>query len=830
MKKYQVSGMSCAACSARVEKAVGGLEGITSCSVNLLTGTMLTEGNVPPQQVIQAVTDAGYGCAEADAPASGAPASAQTLSEKAEDETARLKRRLVASVLLLLPLMYLSMGHGMLGWPVPTFLQGNPIGIALMQMLLALCVMTINKRFFVNGLKGLLHRAPNMDTLVGMGSFVSFAYSLVKLFQMTAEADLAARQTICHNLYFESAAMILTLISVGKMLEAHAKGKTTSALEKLMELTPPTATLIKDGREITVPTDSLQIGDVFAVKPGESIPVDGEVLEGASAVNESALTGESVPVEKSVGDSVTSATLNQTGYLKCRATRVGKDTTINQMIAMVNEATSTKAPVSKMADRAAGIFVPAVMSIALVVTVLWLILGKTVGFALARGISVLVISCPCALGLATPVAIMVGSGVGARHGILFKTAAALEQTGKTELLAMDKTGTVTRGELSVAEVWLGQSSRENLLELAASLEMNSEHPLAAAIVRYAKEQEVSLQTPQDFTVDPGGGVEGVVNGAQVVVGNARFIRRRGTLPPEGEAAAQSLAQKGMTPVYVLCNGELAGILGLSDTLREDSQQAVRELHGLGVRAVLLTGDHQAVAEAVGKAVEADETIAQVLPGGKENEIRRLKKQGSVAMVGDGINDALALARADIGIAIGTGTDIAIDSADVVLMNSRLKDVPAAIRLSRAVLKIIRQNLFWAFGYNSICIPLAAGAFIHWLGWEMNPMIGAAAMSLSSFCVVMNSLRLNRLNLDDASHDHPIQKSKGRKKTMEKTLKVEGMMCMHCEARVKAALEALPEVEEAIPSHEKGTVVVTLSKDVADSVLKETVEKQGYQVL
>ena len=886
MKQYTVTGMSCAACSSRVEKAVSKVPGVTACSVSLLTNSMGVEGDVPPETVIHAVEDAGYG---ASLKGQGAAAQAQSASE-AEDalkdrETPVLKHRLIASLGFLAVLMYMSMGHMMWGWPLPHFMDGNHVAMGLLQLLLAGIIMVINQKFFISGFKGLLHRAPNMDTLVALGSGASFIYSTYALFAMT-DAQLKGNDTAVmsymHEFYFESAAMILALITVGKMLEARSKGKTTDALKGLMKLAPKTAVIIRDGVETKVPIEEVKKGDVFVVRPGENIPVDGVVLEGASAVNEAALTGESIPVDKAQGDPVSAATVNQSGYLRCEATRVGEDTSLSQIIRMVSDAAATKAPIAKIADRVSGVFVPAVITIAVVTTIVWLLAGQTFGFALARGISVLVISCPCALGLATPVAIMVGNGMGAKNGILFKTAVSLEETGKMDIVALDKTGTITSGEPRVTDVIpSGGVTEKELVSLALSLEKKSEHPLAKAVLLYAKEQQMDAPEAADFQALPGNGLSGTLDGASLAGGSFSYISGRTTVSAQEQASFERLASEGKTPLCFMKNGRLAGMIAVADVIKEDSPQAVKELQNMGIRVVMLTGDNERTARAIGAQAGVDEVIAGVLPDGKESVIRSLKEQGKVAMVGDGINDAPALTRADIGIAIGAGTDIAIDAADVVLMKSRLSDVPAAIRLSRATLRNIHENLFWAFFYNVVGIPLAAGLWYPIFGWKLNPMFGAAAMSLSSFCVVTNALRLNLFKMHDASKDHPMrkraekaankggekaenagavrmgaedtrsigqtangnetvskemQKSENQKnninmegRTMTKTMNIEGMMCGHCEARVKKALEALAGVESAEVSHEKGTAVVSMSADVADDTLKEAVEAQDYKV-
>ena len=836
MKQYNVTGMSCAACSARVEKAVGQVPGVTSCSVSLLTNSMGVEGTASPEAVIKAVQEAGYGASEKGASKQSA---SMAENEKALEDhaTPALKRRLIWSVGFLIVLMYFSMGHMMWGWPLPHFYDDNHVAMGLTQLLLTVIIMVINQKFFISGFKSLWHRAPNMDTLVALGATAAFVYSTYALFAMTGaqvRGDMDAVMDYMMDFYFESAAMILTLITVGKMLEARSKGKTTDALKSLMKLAPKTATVVRDGQEVTVPVEQVQRDDVFVVRPGESIPVDGVVLEGTSAVNESALTGESVPADKAPGDTVSAATVNQSGFLRCRATRVGEDTTLSQIIQMVSDAAATKAPIAKIADQVSGVFVPAVIGIALVTTIVWLLIGKPVGYALARGISVLVISCPCALGLATPVAIMVGSGLGAKNGILFKTAASLEETGRIEIVALDKTGTITSGEPKVTDILPAEGvSAEELLRLANTLEHKSEHPLAKAILEYAKEQNVSAEEVADFQALPGNGLTATLDGKPLCGGNDTFIGTTAPVSPEMKAQAAALAEAGKTPLWFSYDGKLLGVVAVADVIKEDSPQAVRELQNMGIRVVMITGDNERTAKAIGAQAGVDQVIAGVLPDGKEREIRKLKTEGKVAMVGDGINDAPALTRADIGVAIGAGTDVAIDAADVVLMKSRLSDVPAAIRLSRATLRNIHENLFWAFFYNTIGIPLAAGVFIP-LGLTLNPMFGAAAMSLSSFCVVSNALRLNLFKLRDARHDHKhVKHSKKHeekeKNEMEKTLKITGMMCGHCEARVKKALEAVEGVAEAKVSHESGTAVVTLNVPVEDAVLKKAVEDQDYKV-
>ena len=828
--------MSCAACSARVEKAVGKVPGVTSCSVSLLTNSMGVEGTASPEAVIKAVQEAGYGASEKGASKQSA---SMAENEKALEDhaTPTLKRRLIWSVGFLIVLMYFSMGHMMWGWPLPRFYNDNHVAMGLTQLLLTVIIMVINQKFFISGFKSLWHRAPNMDTLVALGATAAFVYSTYALFAMTGaqvRGDMDAVMDYMMDFYFESAAMILTLITVGKMLEARSKGKTTDALKSLMKLASKTATVVRDGQEVAVPVEQVAKDDVFVVRPGESIPVDGVVLEGTSAVNESALTGESVPADKTPGDAVSAATVNQSGFLRCRATRVGEDTTLSQIIQMVSDAAATKAPIAKIADQVSGVFVPAVIGIALVTTIVWLLIGKPVGYALARGISVLVISCPCALGLATPVAIMVGSGLGAKNGILFKTAASLEETGRIEIVALDKTGTITSGEPKVTDILPAEGvSADELLRLANTLERKSEHPLAKAILEYAKEQNVSAEEVADFQALPGSGLTARLDGKALCGGNDTFIGTTAPVSSEMKAQAAALAEAGKTPLWFSYDGRLLGVVAVADVIKEDSPQAVRELQNMGIRVVMITGDNERTAKAIGAQAGVDQVIAGVLPDGKEREIRKLKTEGKVAMVGDGINDAPALTRADIGVAIGAGTDVAIDAADVVLMKSRLADVPAAIRLSRATLRNIHENLFWAFFYNTIGIPLAAGVFIP-LGLTLNPMFGAAAMSLSSFCVVSNALRLNLFKLRDARHDHKhVKHSKKHeekeKNEMEKTLKITGMMCGHCEARVKKALEAVEGVAEAKVSHESGTAVVTLNVPVEDAVLKKAVEDQDYKV-
>ena len=852
MEQYTVTGMSCAACSARVEKAVKAVPGVTSCSVSLLTNSMGVEGTASASAIVKAVQEAGYGASPKDAAAETPSAELDAL---ADHETPRLKKRLIASLVFLAVLMYFSMGHMMWGWPLPHWFDGNHVAMGLVQLLLAGIVMVINQKFFISGFKGLLHRAPNMDTLVALGSSASFLWSTYALFAMTRAQVDGNSELVMHYMmefYFESAAMILTLITVGKMLEARSKGKTTDALKSLMKLAPQTATLLREGAEVTVPIAQVKKGDLFVVRPGENIPVDGLVLEGSSAVNESALTGESIPVDKAAGDKVSAATTNQSGFLKCEATRVGEDTTLAQIIRMVSDAAATKAPIAKIADTVSGFFVPAVISISVLTTLVWLLLGREFGYALARGISVLVISCPCALGLATPVAIMVGNGLGARNGILFKTAASLEAAGRTQIVALDKTGTITSGEPRVTDILPAEGvSESELLTLAASLEQKSEHPLAKAVLAYAETETIACPDVTDFAALPGNGLSARLDGMEIYGGNAEFIATKASVPAELQAEAARLAAEGKTPLFFGGAGRLMGVIAVADTLKEDSPRAIRELQNMGIRVVMLTGDNQRTADAIGRQAGVDEVIAGVLPDGKEAVIRRLQESGKVAMVGDGINDAPALTRADTGIAIGAGTDVAIDAADVVLMNSRLSDVPAAIRLSRATLRNIHENLFWAFIYNIIGIPLAAGVFIPF-GLTLNPMFGAAAMSLSSFCVVSNALRLNLFDLHSAKHDRkpksaalpaaPVQPAAAENtaepvsapvvkedNAMKKTLHVEGMMCCHCEARVKKALEALPAVDAAVVSHEAGTAIVTLNTEVSDADLKKAVEDQDYKV-
>lgn len=856
MKQYTVTGMSCAACSARVEKAVSKVDGVTSCSVSLLTNSMGVEGSATDAQIVEAVEQAGYGASPKGTATESENDKANNSLEQlkaAQDalvdrETPKLRNRLIASLIFLVVLMYFSMGHMMWGWPLPEFFDGNHVAMGLLQLLLTVAVMVINQKFFISGFKGLIHGAPNMDTLVALGSAASFGYSVYALFAMTAaqvKGDMDAVMSYMHEFYFESAAMILALITVGKMLEAHSKGKTTDALKSLMQLAPKTATVVKDGVEQEISVDAVRKDDIFVVRPGENIPVDGEIIDGTTAVNESALTGESIPVDKQKGDAVSAATVNQSGFIKCRATRVGEDTTLSQIIQMVSDAAATKAPIAKIADRVSGVFVPAVITIAIITIIAWLIAGETVGFALARGISVLVISCPCALGLATPVAIMVGNGKGAKSGILFKTAASLEATGRTQIVALDKTGTITSGEPKVTDIVPDETFFEKtgnnvlkLLAIAASVEAKSEHPLAKAIMERAKKDEIAIAEVTDFSAVVGNGLTATLAGKIIKAGNLAFVSKFVKVSDDMRAKSVEFSKEGKTPLFFAADDRLCGIIAVADTIKEDSPEAVRQLKNMGIRVVMLTGDNEQTAGAIGKQAGVDEVIAGVLPDGKEAVIRKLKKQGRVAMVGDGINDAPALTRADMGIAIGAGSDVAIDAADVVLMKSRLIDVPAAVRLSRATLKNIHENLFWAFFYNVIGIPLAAGLWYPLLEWKLNPMFGAAAMSLSSFCVVTNALRLNLCRVYDPKHDRkakPDRKDKADKpneseeKSMTKTMNIEGMMCCHCEARVKKALEALDAVSEAAVSHESGTAVVTLSSDISDEKLKETVEAEDYKV-
>lgn len=856
MKQYTVTGMSCAACSARVEKAVSKVDGVTSCSVSLLTNSMGVEGSATDAQIVEAVEQAGYGASPKGTATESENDKANNSLEQlkaAQDalvdrETPKLRNRLIASLIFLVVLMYFSMGHMMWGWPLPEFFNGNHVAMGLLQLLLTVAVMVINQKFFISGFKGLIHGAPNMDTLVALGSAASFGYSVYALFAMTVaqvNGDMDAVMSYMHEFYFESAAMILALITVGKMLEAHSKGKTTDALKSLMQLAPKTATVVRDGVEQEISVDAVKKGDIFVVRPGENIPVDGEIIDGTTAVNESALTGESIPVDKQPKDAVSAATVNQSGFIKCRATRVGEDTTLSQIIQMVSDAAATKAPIAKIADRVSGVFVPAVITIAIITIIAWLIAGETVGFALARGISVLVISCPCALGLATPVAIMVGNGKGAKSGILFKTAASLEATGRTQIVALDKTGTITSGEPKVTDIVPDETFFEGtgnnagkLLAIAASVEAKSEHPLAKAIMERAKTDEIAVAEVTDFSAVVGNGLTAMLAGKMIKAGNLAFVSKFVKVSDDMRAKSVEFSKEGKTPLFFAADDRLCGIIAVADTIKEDSPEAVRQLKNMGIRVVMLTGDNEQTANAIGKQAGVDEVIAGVLPDGKEAVIRKLKKQGRVAMVGDGINDAPALTRADMGIAIGAGSDVAIDAADVVLMKSRLIDVPAAVRLSRATLTNIHENLFWAFFYNVIGIPLAAGLWYPLLGWKLNPMFGAAAMSLSSFCVVTNALRLNLCRVYDPKHDRkatPDRKNKTNKpneseeKSMTKTMNIEGMMCGHCEARVKKALEALDAVSEAAVSHESGTAVVTLSSDISDEKLKETVEAEDYKV-
>ena len=856
MKQYTVTGMSCAACSARVEKAVSKVDGVTSCSVSLLTNSMGVEGSATDAQIVEAVEQAGYGASPKGTATESENDKANNSLEQlkaAQDalvdrETPKLRNRLIASLIFLVVLMYFSMGHMMWGWPLPEFFNGNHVAMGLLQLLLTVAVMVINQKFFISGFKGLIHGAPNMDTLVALGSAASFGYSVYALFAMTAaqvNGDMDAVMSYMHEFYFESAAMILALITVGKMLEAHSKGKTTDALKSLMQLAPKTATVVRDGVEQEISVDAVKKGDIFVVRPGENIPVDGEIIDGTTAVNESALTGESIPVDKQPKDAVSAATVNQSGFIKCRATRVGEDTTLSQIIQMVSDAAATKAPIAKIADRVSGVFVPAVITIAIITIIAWLIAGETVGFALARGISVLVISCPCALGLATPVAIMVGNGKGAKSGILFKTAASLEATGRAQIVALDKTGTITSGEPKVTDIVPDETFFEetgnhagSLLAIAASVEAKSEHPLAKAIMERAKTDEIAVAEVTDFSAVVGNGLTAILAGKMIKAGNLAFVSKFVKVSDDMRAKSVEFSKEGKTPLFFAADDRLCGIIAVADTIKEDSPEAVRQLKNMGIRVVMLTGDNEQTANAIGKQAGVDEVIAGVLPDGKEAVIRKLKKQGRVAMVGDGINDAPALTRADMGIAIGAGSDVAIDAADVVLMKSRLIDVPAAVRLSRATLTNIHENLFWAFFYNVIGIPLAAGLWYPLLGWKLNPMFGAAAMSLSSFCVVTNALRLNLCRVYDPKHDRkatPDRKNKTNKpneseeKSMTKTMNIEGMMCGHCEARVKKALEALDAVSEAAVSHESGTAVVTLSSDISDKKLKETVEAEDYKV-
>ena len=847
MEQYQVTGMSCAACSARVEKAVSHVPGVTFCSVSLLTNSMGVEGSASPQDIIKAVEEAGYGASlkGSDSQQSSASQAAEAL---ADHEIPILKKRLIASVGFLLVLMYFSMGHMMWGWPVPQWFEHNHVAMGLLQLLLAGIVMVINQKFFISGFKSLWHRSPNMDTLVALGSMASFVWSVYVLFAMTGaqvSGDMAAVENYMMDFYFESAAMILTLITVGKMLEARSKGKTTDALKSLMKLAPKTAVVIRSGQETTIPVEQVHKGDIFVVRPGENIPVDGVVLEGTSAVNESALTGESIPVDKAAGDMVSAATVNQSGFIRCEASRVGEDTTLSQIIKMVSDAAATKAPIAKIADRVSGIFVPAVITIAVITTIVWLLTGQTFGYALARGISVLVISCPCALGLATPVAIMVGNGMGAKNGILFKTAVSLEETGKVQIVALDKTGTITSGQPEVTDILPAEGfSEEQLLTLAFSLEQKSEHPLAKAVLKKAEERKLHAYEISDFQALPGNGLSGIMNSQTLMGGSMKFISSRVSVPDSLKQQAEHLAEQGKTPLLFASDNKLAGIIAVADVIKEDSPQAVKELQNMGIQVVMLTGDNEKTARAIGKQAGVDEVIAGVLPDGKESVIRSLKEQGKVAMVGDGINDAPALTRADIGIAIGAGTDIAIDAADIVLMKSRLSDVPAAIRLSRATLRNIHENLFWAFFYNVIGIPLAAGVWIPIFGWTLNPMFGAAAMSLSSFCVVTNALRLNLFKVHDASRDKKIKqavsilpekdynesnKEKETTSMVKITVNVEGMMCPHCEAHVNEAIKAAFQAEDVVSSHEKKTTVFTSPEHVDEDKIREVIKNAGYEV-
>lgn len=851
MDKFSVTGMSCAACSAHVEKAVAKVPGVTSVTVSLLTNSMNVEGTAAPSDIIQAVIQAGYG---ASLQGGEQNTSAPAFDEEAlkDHETPKLRKRLIASVVILIPLMYVSMGHMMWNWPLPSFMAGNHVAMGLYQMLLTILVMIINQKFFISGFTSLLHKSPNMDTLVALGSGASFAYSTYALFAMTGaqmRMDMDAVMQYMDEFYFESAAMILTLITVGKMLEAYSKGKTTNALKSLMQLAPKKATILRDGEEVSVPVEQVQIGDIFVVRPGESVPVDGVIIEGNSALNESALTGESIPVDKAEGDSVSAATLNQSGFLKCRATRVGNDTTLSQIIQMVSDAAATKAPIAKVADKVSGVFVPAVISIAIVTIIVWLLVGQDFGFALARGISVLVISCPCALGLATPVAIMVGNGVGAKNGVLFKTAVSLEETGKVDIVALDKTGTITQGEPKVTDMIPGEGiTKDTLMQTALALELKSEHPLAKAIVAYGEEQQITVSAVDDFQAMPGNGLSGIVSGARVFGGNLKFISGKTTVSEQMQRQAEELAKQGKTPLFFATEEKLFGIIAVADVIKEDSPQAISQFQNMGIEVVMLTGDNERTAEAIGAQAGVDQVIAGVLPDGKERVIRELQQRGKVAMVGDGINDAPALTRADMGIAIGAGADVALDAADVVLVKSSLSDVPAAIRLSRAVLRNIHENLFWAFIYNVIGIPIAAGVWYHWFGLKLNPMFGAAAMSLSSFCVVTNALRLNFVKVYSTKRDKKknhkknqnqqdvqivvdtdVMAEKQEENDMEKVIEIKGMMCGHCEAHVKKALEALEDVASAEASHEKGTAVVQLSGSVDDAALKKAVEEEGYEV-
>lgn len=829
MKQYNITGMSCAACSARVEKAVLKVDGVDSCSVSLLTNSMGVDGSASPQAVISAVEAAGYG-----ASLKGKTNIKENENDNllTDSETPKIRRRLIGSLVFLAVLMYVSMGHMMWNWPLPSILENNHIAVGLIQLLLSAIVMVINQSFFVSGFKGLINRAPNMDTLVALGSATAFIYSTVALFAMTdaqLKGNMDAVMLYMHEFYFESAAMILALITVGKMLEARSKGKTTDALKGLMKLAPKTAVIISDGNEVEVSVEQVKKGDIFVVRPGGNIPVDGVIIEGSSAVNESALTGESIPVDKNAGDNVSAATINQSGYIRCQATRIGEDTTLSQIIKMVSDASATKAPIAKIADKVSGVFVPAVIVVALITAIVWLVLGHSIGFSLARAVSVLVISCPCALGLATPVAIMVGNGVGAKNGILYKTAVSLETAGRIQTVVLDKTGTITKGEPAVTDILpFGGNNAEDLLKTAFSLESKSEHPLAKAITAKAKEEKITAEDVDDFKVLPGNGLSAVCSGKNICGGNINFISMYAQIDSEIKTKAEELASQGKTPLFFSKGSKLLGIIAVADIIKEDSAKAVDELKNMGIKVVMLTGDNNKTAKAVGKQAGIDEVISDVLPDGKESCIRQLKHNGRVAMVGDGINDAPALTAADLGIAIGAGTDVAIDAADVVLMKSKLSDVPAAIRLGRATLRNIHENLFWAFIYNILGIPLAAGVFINIFGWQLNPMFGAAAMSLSSFCVVTNALRLNFVNIRNSKRDIKIKQKEILK--MEKTMKIEGMMCPHCEGRVKQVLEALDGVQAAEVSHEKGTAVLTLTSEVSDDVLKKTVEEQGYKVL
>lgn len=839
MEQYTVSGMSCAACSARVEKAVSGLEGVSSCSVSLLTNSMGVEGSASPEEIIAAVRNAGYDAASKNDYSEKSNRAYSDVSALEDRETPVLKRRLISSLGFLIVLMYVSMGHMMWGWPLPQFLENNHLAVGLLQLLLTIIIMVINQKFFISGFKSLWHRSPNMDALVALGSSAAFIYSTFAMFAMTdaqVKGDTAAVISYMHEFYFESAAMILSLITLGKMLEARSKGRTTNALKGLMRLAPKTATIIRDGAEISVPVEQVTKGDVFVVRPGENIPVDGTVIDGSSAVDESTLTGESIPVDKAAGSLVSAGTLNQSGFIRCEATRVGEDTTLSQIIQMVSDAAATKTPIAKVADKVSGVFVPAVIAIATITVIAWLVLGHTVGFALARGISVLVISCPCALGLATPVAIMVGNGMGAKNGILFKTAVSLEKTGKTQIVALDKTGTITKGEPRVTDmIPLRAASETELLQMAYALEKKSEHPLARAIIQRAEEENLKVSEVEEFMALPGNGLTASLDGVALLGGSYRFISEQIDISDEIKRKAELLSEEGKTPLFFTKGDELCGIIAVADVIKEDSPQAIKEMQNMGIEVVMLTGDNERTAKAIGAKAGVDDVIAGVLPGGKESVIRKLKERGEVIMVGDGVNDAPALTSADIGIAIGAGADVAIDAADVVLMKSRLSDVPAAIRLSRATLRNIHENLFWAFIYNVIGIPLAAGVYIHILGWQLNPMFAAAAMSLSSFCVVTNALRLNLFKMHDSGRDHRIKKkikgiNESEEEIMEKTIKIEGMMCGHCEMHVKKALEALDGVKAAEVSHEAGTAVVTMEGEISNDVLKAAVVDEGYQVI